>query len=279
MEGLFATADGRLGALDYRGALRMYNAGDVTPRPGESASFADGAGFGFPRALAWNSATSTFLALSATRRVVSATPDFGAITDLPIDLSGYIDPRAMDYRADADQVAIADRVPPVDTATGTRLPRIDYYDLATSALAGSTTLAGVPANLRMFSIAYVAGRQEILSHFRKPGSPPDPIDSVVYTHRLDGSLARALDLRPLGIQRIFTVNYLPATDEILCTVVDITGQVRLVVTSPTGQPRRSYRADPIAGVSEVAPITSGPHLGDLGVVFAEPSEYVRAVLE
>ena len=61
--------------------------------------------------------------------------------------------------------------------------------------------------------------------------------------------------------------------------MDLAGRVRLVVTSPTGQPRRSYPADPIAGVTEVAPITSGPLAGDLGVVFAEPSEYVRVVLD
>lgn len=34
-----------------------------------------------------------------------------------------------------------------------------------------------------------------------------------------------------------------------------------------------------AGVSELAPITSGPYQGDLGVVFAEPSEYLRVTLE
>ena len=54
------------------------------------------------------------------------------------------------------------------------------------------------------------------------------------------------------------VDYLPATDELPSTVVDIAGQVRLVVTSPTGQPHRADRIDPIAGVSDVAPITSGP---------------------
>ncbi len=279
MEGLFATVDGRLGALDYRGALRMYNAGDLSPRPGETAALDDGVGFGYPRALAWNGTTGTYLALSGFKRLVSATPDFGAITDLAIDLSGYLNPSGMDHRPEANQVAIADRLPPIDPVTGTRIPRVDFHDLATSALASSTLLTGLPANLRLFSLAYVPGRQQIVSHYRRPGSPPDPIDTIVYTHQLDGSIASTFDLRPLGIRRIATVNYLPATDELLCTVVDLTGQVRLVVTSPTGQPRRSYRADSIAGVIDVAPITSGPHMGDLGVVFAEPSEYVRAVLE
>jgi len=279
VEGLFDAGDGRLGALDYHGALRMYNGADATPRAGETASFFDGLGFGFPRALAWNSAANQFLALSGERRLASLTPDMTGFVYLGIDLSGYLDPRGMDYRADVDQVAIADRVPPIDAATGTRIPRVDFYDLATSARVDSTTLGGLPANLRVPSIAYIPGRQQILSHYRRPGSPPDPIDSVIYTHRLDGSLAGLFDLRPLGIQRVFTVNYLPATDEILCTGVDIIGQVRMVVTSPTGQPRRSYRTDPIAGVSELAPITSGPYQGDLGIVFVEPSEYVRAVLE
>lgn len=278
VEGLFATADGRLAALEYHGGLRMHSAVDASPRA-ETASYGDGVGFGFPRALAWNGAAGAFLALSSDKRLVSANADFTAIANLPIDLSAYLDPRGMDYRPDGNQVAIADRIPPVNPATGTRIPRVDFYDLATSALTGSTTLGGLPANLRVFSIAYLPGRQQIATTLRRPGSPPDPIDTVVYLHRLDGSVAGTFDLRPLGIQRILTVNYLPDTDEILCTVVDITGQVRLVGTSPTGQPRRSYRADPIAGVSDVAPVTSGPYQGDLGVVFVEPSAYVRAVLE
>ena len=279
LEGLFATADGRLGALAYRGALSMYNAADASPRAGETAAFSDGLGLGIPRALAWDSAANRFLALSSDRRLVSATQGMTAIADLAIDLSGYLDPRGMDYRPDGNQVAIADRIAPVDGTTGTRIPRIDFYNLTTSALASSTVLSGMPANLRTYSIAYVPGRQQILSNFRRPGNPPDLIDSMVYTHRLDGSLAGAFDLRPLGIQRVYTVNYLLATDEILCTAIDLTGQVRLVVTSPTGQPRRGYRTDPIAGVSELAPITSGLYQGDLGVVFAEPSEYLRATLE
>jgi hypothetical protein len=170
-------------------------------------------------------------------------------------------------------------VPPIDPATGARIPRVDLYDLATSAPAGSILLEGAPANPRVYSTAYVPGRQQFLSNFRRPNNPPDAIDSMVYTHRVDGTLAGAFDLRSLGIRRIYTVNYLPATDEILCTAIDLTGQVRLVVTSPTGQPRRSYRTDSIAGVTELAPITSGPYQGDVGVVFSEPSEYVRAVLE
>ncbi|HWO22462.1 MAG TPA: hypothetical protein VNO30_27075 [Kofleriaceae bacterium] len=279
LEGLFVTADGRLGALDYHGGLRMYNAADASPRPGETATFSDGLGFGIPRSLAWDSAAGRFLALSADRRVVGATQDFTAITNLPINLSSYLDPRGMDYRPDGNQVAIADRIPPVNATTGTRIPRIDFYDLATSTLASSVLLDGTPVNPRVFSIAYVPARQQILSNYRRIGNPPDLIDSMVYTHRLDGSLAGAFDLRPRGIKRVYTVNYLPATDEILCTGIDLSNQVRLVVTSPTGQPRRSYRADPIAGVSELAPITSGTYQGDLGVIFAEPSEYLRAKLE
>jgi hypothetical protein len=47
-------------------------------------------------------------------------------------------------------------------------------------------------------------------------------------------------------------------DELLCAAEDITGQVRLVVTSPTGRPRRSDGTDPtsIVPTSKVAPITS-----------------------
>ena len=279
LEGLFVTADGRLGALDYRGFLRMYNATDASPRAGETAAFSDGLGIGVPRALAWDTTANRFLALTADFRLVGATPDVTAVTDLPIDLSGYFEPRGMDYRPDTNQVAIVDRIPPINGTTGTRVPRVDFYDLATSTLASSVLLDGAPTNPRVYSLAYVPGRQQILTNYRRVGNPPDAIDSMVYTHRLDGSLAGAFDLRAHGIRRVYTVNYLPATDEILCTGIDITGQVRLVVTSPTGQPRRSYRTDPIAGVSELAPITSGPYQGDLGAVFAEPSEYLRTKLE
>jgi len=279
VEGLFDAGGGRLGAIDFRGGLRMYNAADASPRPGETASLFDGLGFGYPRALAWNSTAGGFIALSIDKRLVSAPADFSSVTNLGIDLSAYLDPRGMDYRPEGNQLAIADRIPPVDPATGTRVPRVDFFDLATSARVSSTLLGGLAPNLRVFSIAYIPGRQQIVSNLRRPGSPPDPIDTIVYTHRLDGTVASVFDLRPLGIQRVAAVNYLPATDELLCTAVDITGQVRLVVTSPTGQPRRSYRVDPIAGLADVAPITSGPYLGDLGVVISEPSEYVRAVLQ
>jgi hypothetical protein len=257
----------------------MFEAADASPRP-EMASYSDGLGFRLPRALAWNGAAGAFLALSLEKRLVSMTPDVTSVTDLPIDLSGYLDPRNMDYRPDGNQVAIADRVPPVDPMTGTRIPRVDFYDLATSTLTDSTWLGGLPPTVpMMLSLAYVPGRQEIVSHFQIPNNGPEPIDSVVYTHRLDGSIAGVFDLRPLGISRVVAVNYLPATDELLCTVMDITGQVRLLVTTPTGEPRRSYRIDPIAGLSDLAPITSGPYAGDLGVVFSDPSEYLRVALE
>jgi hypothetical protein len=276
LEGVVDAGDGRIAGFGYRGEVRMFDAGDAAPRAGESANLVDGLGFGSARSLAWNSAANELILLSTDRRLASADAGVTSITSLPISLAGYQDPRGMDYRPEGNQLAIADRIPPL--SGGKRFPRIDFYDLATATRASSTTLAGLEDNLRLFSIAYVPGRQQIVSHYRRVGNLPDPIDSIVYTHRLDGTVAGLFDLRPFGVRRVFTVNYLPATDELLC-MVDLAGQVRLVVTSPTGQPRRSYPIDPIAGATDVAPITSGPFAGDLGVVSIEPSEYQRAVLE
>ena len=210
----------------------------------------------------------------------TAAADFSLAAPLALDTSGYALPSGLEVRADTNQLLIADRLPPIDPATSTRKPAVDFYDLATLTLAQRVVLNGIANPLRTITIGYVGPRQQIVSHYRRPGGVADAsLDAVVFTHGLDGSLVGNFDLRPLGFTKVASVRYLPASDELLMTAVDITGKVRLVVTSPSGQPRRSYRTDAIAGFVDLAAITSGAFAGDFGVVINQPSEYLRVSLQ
>lgn len=280
IEGLFVAADGRLGALDYHGHLTMHDAGTLAERLGETASYVEGPDLAVPSSLAWDSATQSFLALTQENRLVTLSPDASAATDVGIDMSVYFVASGLDYRPDTDQIAIADRLPPIDPATGTRIPTVDFYNASSKALAATVQLHGVPLPARTFSIAYVPGRQQIVSYHRRPGGAADAaLDAVVFTHHLDGTLAGSFDLAPFGFGRIQAVSYLPASDELVITAADRSGVERLIVTSPTGQPRRSYRLDAIGDAVDVAPITSGPGAGDLGAVENQPSFWFQISLQ
>jgi hypothetical protein len=281
-EGLINPGDGRLGAVDYTGLVQMFDATTLAARPGETENLPDGIGLSIPTRLAWNPNANQFVVLGGvTTQLVTAPADFSSTTPLPIDLSGYAQVTAIDVRASANQLMIVDRLPPIDATTSTRVPRADFYDLATHAQVQHVLLSGVATGqVRPDAVAFVGPRQQIVSHYRRPGNPVDPsLDAVVYTHNLDGSLASTFDLRPLGFPKVNSVAYLQATDEILMAATDITGRMRFVVVAPNGQPRRSYRTDAIAGFTAAAQITSGPLAGDLGVVFGQPSEYLRVSLQ
>lgn len=279
VEGLFVAADGRLGGIDYHGHVAMYDATTLAPR-GETASYPLGIDLAIPNGLAWNPTTGSFLALSDTdRRVVSAPPGFATATNTGINLGGYFLVSGMDYRVDTNQVLIADRVPPIDSVSGKRVPAIDVYDLATAARVSRVTLQGLPLPLRTFTVAYVASRHQLVAHFRRPGSVPDAtLDAVAFTSNLDGSPAGQFDLAPLGVRRITSVDYLALSDELLFGVVDQFGVSRYLVTSPSGTPRRSYRTDSVAGLGAVAQITSGPGAGELGFLINQPSLFVPVTL-
>lgn len=278
-DGLFDAGDGRLGVLDYDGALSMHEAGDLAPRPGETAAYNTSLQLGFPYSLAW--AGGQFLLLTQDKRLAQVAEDFSSFTELPLDLSGYQRPAAMDYLIDSGQIAIADRILPIGPG-GVRAPRVDLYNRYTLAPEGAVTLAGVAPELRLFSLAHTWYGQQFVSHYRLASNAANPIDSVLFVHALDGSLASRIDLRPHGIRRVLSVNYLWSTHELLVTATDITGAVRLVATSVTGVPRRSYRTDAVlspTSVSDLAQVPNHPNLPDIGLVTADPGAYVRFSLE
>ena len=280
LEGVFVAGDGRLGALDYHGHLTMRDPATLAERPGETAFYADGIDVSLGVSLAWDSARGKFLTATQENRLIAFSPDLTGAADVGIDTSAYLALSGVDYRADTDQVAIADRIPPIDSISHTRIPTVDFYDMTTHARVSTVTLRGVPLPLRTASIAYVSGHAQIAAIYRRAGGAPDAtLDTVVYLHNLDGSLAGSFALAPLGFARAQSVGYLPASDELVVTAADAGGVERLVVTSPTGQPRRSYRLDAIGDAIDVAPITSGPSAGDLGAIENQPSKFFQISLQ
>lgn len=279
VEGLFVAPDGRLGALDYHGHLTMRDAATLAERPGETAFYPDGIDLSVPFASAWDSATNSFLSLTQEGRLVSFSPT-GPVTDVGIDLSVYVSPSGVAHRADTGQIGIADGLPPIDPVTGARIPTVDFYDPSTRTRATTVTLQGIDLPARSRTIAYVPGRQQIISHYRRPGGVADAaLDAVVYTHRLDGTLAGSFDLAPAGFTRVHTVSYVPASDELAISAADDSGVERLVIVAPDGHPKRSYRLDAIGDVIYVAPITSGPSAGDLGAIENQPSNFFQISLQ
>jgi hypothetical protein len=260
----------------------MFDATTLTALPGQSEDLPNGIGLSLPGHLAWNPSANQYVVLGdVTSRLATAPADFSSTTPLPIDISGYALVTALDVRASANELMIMDRLPPVDAASGTRVPRADFYDLATHNQVEHLLLNGVATGqVRPDSAAFDGPRQQVISHYRRPGNVPDAaLDGVVYTHNMDGSIANVFDVRPLGFPKVNAVRYLQMTDEILLVATDITGRQRLIVLSPTGEPHRSYRTDAIAGFFGLAQLTSGPFAGDLGVTFSQPSQYLRVSLQ
>jgi len=279
LEGLFVAADGRLGALEYEGRLRMFDAATTALRAGEELSYPVGAGVSNPTSLAWSDASGGYLALVGSR-VVSAPASFASATTLPIDLNAFAAPTSIDHVPDSNELLVADRVPPADPTTGARVPAIDVFSLATSAFARRVTLQDVSLPARTRTLAYIPARHQVATHYRRPGATVDPtIDARVFVHSLDdGSLTYSFDVAPFGFPRVLAVNYLRGTDELLLTVSDQAGTVRLLVTDAAGRPRRSYRTDGLAGIADLAPISSGAAAGDVAVMLGQPSEVLRVFL-
>src|SRR5262249_18424554 len=138
---------------------------------------------------------------------------------------------------------------------------------------------GVALPLRAFTLAYIPASQQIVAHFRRPGGVADAaLDAVAFVHNPDGSLAYSFDLRPFGFARIASVNYRSTSDELILVVVDTAGTTRLLVTDRAGKPRRSYRIDAVPYLTDIAPISSPPFNGDIGVVEGQPSFFGRIFL-
>lgn len=275
LEGLFLSADGRLGAMDYHGRVAMFDLKALSPRPGETASYVLGADVSTPVAAAWDSAHGAFVMATSEAQLQMVNPDFAFSYPLPIDLSRYVQIAAVGVSPDASQLFVADQVPPMDPVTRTRVPAIDVYASAAYQLQSTVRLAGVPLPAYPRTFAYVAKRKQFVSNYRRPSwSTDSSLDAIVYTHAADGTLVSSFDLASLGVRRVLEVADLPVSDELLLYVKDEFGVPRFLVTSSDGHPRRSFK-DTVGGISALALITSGLHAGDVALIRSEPSTLLR----
>ena len=275
-EGLFLNgAASKLGTLSYEGALVMRNPTTLAPRAGESYFYGLADGASLPLGLAWRASIQRFVVLHGTNQLSEFAQDFSSGFPIPIDLSPYSFLNGVDVNDAANQLLVIDRLPPIDPGTGQRLAAVDAIDADTGARLSSTVLQGVPASVRARTLAYNPASNQVLSHYRRSGNVADPIDSTIFIHNLDGSLAANVNLAPWGVQVILALNVLPATNEIVLLGTDEVGTVRLMVTTAGGNPVRAYRTDAIFNITDLAPITTGPFAGDVGVVTGQPSSFLR----
>lgn len=288
LEGLLATDDGRLVAMDYTGRLATFDADDLDPRPGEELSYAIAPDLSLPTSLAWHQPSAQYVVLDGIAPALSfATPGFESSTPIPIDLSSYSQVAAIDVRVEADQLLLIDRVPPLDAASGELRPAIDVYDLGLFGLVSRIALQGISLPAQPRSIAYIPFRGQVVSHHRRPaGSPDDGLAATAFVNSFaSGALAYTIDLGPIGFTRIDAVSYRQFTDELLFVALDSSGIRRILVTDVRGNPRRSYRLDGLAsvpdlpGLVDLAEVTSGPFVGDVTAVIDQPSEAARLFIQ
>lgn len=274
LEGLFDTGDGRLGALDYNGALTLY-AADLTPIAG-TAQYPNPLGVSLPGAMGWSETLGQLVVHGgAANRIFFVDPAFTSATDSGIDLSDVFALAGLDVKNDSNQLLAMDRLPPIDPGSGTRLPAVRFYSLATPPVLDRVQplFTAPELQVRPRGVAYVPETQWIVTIYIRPGDPPDPIRAQAYLHTVDGGFVRMIDLAPLGVARIQAVNAL--SGELLFTVLDSGGVQRLLVTDLDGNPRRSYRTDALPSLTDVAAFTSGPFAGDVAVGLGQPSELLR----
>jgi hypothetical protein len=278
LEGLFINGPAtKLGTLSYEGNLAMRTTTTLALRAGEFFDYALGfnGGLSNPVSLAWRATGGRFVVLHGFNLLDERLPDFTDGFPVPFDPSPYIALSGVDVDDVANQLLVVDRIPPIDPGTGQRLAMLDALDADTGVRLSSTVLQGVPANVRARTLAYMPATNQVITHYRRPGNPPDAIDSTIFVHNLDGSLASIINLAAWGVHVILDLNVLPATGEIVLLGTDVSGTVRLMVTTAGGTPVRSYRTDTIFGITDLAPITNGPFAGQVGVITGQPSSFLR----
>ena len=275
-EGLFLNgAGGKLAALTYKGVLSMHVPSTLAPRAGEVLSYLLGAGVSIPSSLAWHASFGEFIALDIDNQVVHANETFTFAEPRGFDSSGYILVSGLDVDVVNGELIVIDRVPPIEPGSGQRLARIDRYDDIDFGYLGSTILQGVPADVRQQTLSIAQGNL-VLTHYRRPGGVYDPsLDPTIFVHQMDGSLLYNINLAAWGVRRILSLSALPASNETALIGTDPDGTVRLMVIDSTGTPVRSYRTDAIFNLTDMAPITSGPFAGQVGVVTGQPSTFLR----
>jgi hypothetical protein len=274
LEGIFVDATGRLVGITYNGALSTYNASDLTARAGETGSLGEGVGFAAPWRLTWRSAgTGSYIAYNNNQTLVYATPDFGSITNIGLDLGNMFSLAGVEYKADTDELAVMDRFDP-----GT--PTVVTYNLTTKARTASVTLQpGLSYVVRPYGLAYVPSTRQWVTHYRRTSGSDATLDAVVFVHNADGTLANKADLGQFGFIRIQSVRYNAAADELVLLAVDAGNTTRVVTLDRAGlYPKRSYRTDAVPGIVDLAPITSGAFVGDFGAIQSQPSYFERIAL-
>lgn len=278
-EGLFLNGPGtRLGTMSYDGWLNLHNPTTLALRSGEFYDYTLGFAGGLfnPISLAARSGGGSFVVIHGFNFLDQRTPDFSDGFPIPYDSSQYIALGGVDVDDSTNRLMVIDRLPPIDPGTGQRLAAFDTLDADTGARLGTTLLQGVPVDVRQRSIAFRPGANQVVTHFGRPGGVLDAsLDATLFVHNLDGSLASIIGLAAWGVHRILAVNVLPASDEIMLLGTDADGVVRLMVTDAAGTPVRSYRTDTIFGITDLAPITSGPFAGQVGVITGQPSSFLR----
>ena len=272
-EGLALANDGRLMAMTYNGVLTAYDPATLAPRAGETLSYVIQPNIGNVASLAWDAAGQQFVALELDRLTTFlVNADFTAATPTGVDLSGYITVSAIEVRN--GQLAVIDRIPPGG------VPRVDHYNFDGSPGAdGNLSLTGGPAPSRPRTIAAIGSTNQIALHYRRPnigGVVATDLDTLVWVHNGDGSLAYSFDVAPLGFNFIFSIDYLAGSNELLLKVQDLNGGIRLLVTDLGGGPRRSYNVDLLPdGFGDPAPISTGAYAGQIGNVINQPTHYFR----
>ena len=274
-EGLAIASDGRLLAMTYEGVVTAHDFVGVSPRLGETLSYVIQPNVTNVASFTWDSVGDRFVVLELDRRrTYFADASFSTASLTPIDLSGYTTVTAVEMHN--GQLAVLDRLPPIEPNSGQRIPRVDHYNLDGTPGA-QVLLAGGPLPVRPRSMAAIGSTGQIVVHHRRPGNPVDPtVDAVAFVHNGDGSLAYSFDLSPYGFTLIFMAKYLPLTNELAFKVLDLNGGVRLVITNLAGAPNRSYNIDLLPdGVGDMAPISSGPFAGEVGAVIGQPTFFFR----
>jgi hypothetical protein len=267
-------ANGRILGVDYEGFLETFDATTLAIS-GDTAHYPDEIGVSGPSSLAWNPDSSQFIALTITSeaRLTAVGEDGNSGTVLPANFAGIRFPSTVEYADGPDEILVLDRLPPEDPNLG---PQITRYGAGGGEPIGTIALQGVPRPFRAFGLGYIGSLGQVVTTIRIPGNPN--ANAQFYRHDLAGNQHWFADLRWTGFVTLGSASWLANSDELLFLGSDVNGIPRYLVTDLNGNPRRSYRADGVAG--EAAPIVKpgDPSDGKIGVVLAQPSQLVRIAL-
>ena len=269
VEGLFVDGT-RLMVVNYEGDLTDYDPTTLAPL-GDTASHRIGVDIANGFGIAWEEASGGYIDIDTNSEVRRVNAAFDHADDLGFNANPTGRLSGFDLRQDAHQLLTVVR-------GGSNV--IQSFDLATGIAAAPVTLQGLPAVARARTMAFVGPTLQTVTHFRQVGGIADAtLDPIAFVHDLDGTLARTIDLHASAhVSRILAIRFRANSDELLFRVLDDFGVDRLLVTDTSGTPHRSYRSDAVPGLFSLAPISTGPNAGDVGILTAQPSFFERVSL-